>query len=119
MDIKKTRTTSLHPESDGMVKRYNRTLKTQLSLFVQDHQRDWDKYVPLLLMAYRTAIHNATQFTPARLIMGHEIRTPIGSVYGRPECESIETYSSYVQELQKNLETIHKFARKNLELNYK
>ena len=43
MDIKKIRTTPLHPQSDGMVKRYNQTLKMQLSLFVQDHQRDWDK----------------------------------------------------------------------------
>ena len=41
LDIKKTRTTPLHPQSDGMVERYNRTLKTQLSLFVKDHQRDW------------------------------------------------------------------------------
>lgn len=66
LGIKKTRTTPLHPETDGMVERYNRTLKTQLSLFVAEHQKDWDKYVPLLLMAYRTATHASTHFTPAR-----------------------------------------------------
>ena len=64
LGINKTRTTPLHPESDGMVERYNRTLKTQLSLFVAEHQKDWDKYVPLLLMAYRTATHASTHFTP-------------------------------------------------------
>ena len=77
LSIKKTRTTPLHPESDGMIERYNRTLKTQLSLFVAEHQKDWDKYVPLLLMAYRTAIHASTHLTPARLMMGREIRTPM------------------------------------------
>ena len=51
LGIRKTRTAPLHPQSDGMVERYNRTLKTQLSLFVEEHQRDWDKHVPMLLMA--------------------------------------------------------------------
>ena len=70
------RTTPLHPQLDGMVKTYNRTLKTQLSLFVDEHERDWDKHVPMLLMAYRTVVHNATKFTPARII-GNEIRVSI------------------------------------------
>ena len=64
LGINKTRTTPLHPELDGVVERYNRTLKTQLSLFVAEHQKDWDKYVPLLLMAYRTATNASTHFTP-------------------------------------------------------
>ena len=67
MDIKKTRTTPLHPQSDSMVRRYNQTLKLQLSLFVQDHQRDWDKCVPLLLIAYHIAIHNPTKTSPRAL----------------------------------------------------
>ena len=118
LGIKKTRTTPLHPEADGMVKRYNRTLKTQLSLFVAEHQKDWDKYVPLLLMAYRTATHASTNFTPARLLMGREIRTPIDLVYERPDPEVVESYSSYVQELQENLQVAHEFARKYLEQSF-
>lgn len=39
--IHKTRTTALHPQSDGMVERYNRTIEAQLATFVQDRQRDW------------------------------------------------------------------------------
>ncbi|UYV72260.1 K02A2.6-like [Cordylochernes scorpioides] len=38
----KTRTTPLHPQSDGMVEKFNRTLASQLSLFVAQSQRDWD-----------------------------------------------------------------------------
>ena len=53
MGIKKTRTTPFHPQSDGMVERYNRTLENQLALFVNDNQNDWDERLPLVLMAYR------------------------------------------------------------------
>ncbi|XP_028417630.1 uncharacterized protein LOC114542077 [Dendronephthya gigantea] len=100
-----------------MVERYNRTLKTQLSLFVEEHQRDWDKYVPLLLMAYRTAVHKATGFTPARMMLGHEVRVPVDLVYGSPEYER-KSSTQHVQSLQENLEVVHRFARENLELSY-
>ena len=64
LGVKKIRTTPLHPQSDGMVERFNRTLEAQLSKFVDECQRDWNKYVPLLLMAYRTAVHDTTGETP-------------------------------------------------------
>ena len=44
LGIHKTRTTALHPQSDGIVERYNRTVENQLATFVQDHQKDWDIY---------------------------------------------------------------------------
>lgn len=38
LGIKKTRTTPLHPQSDGMIERMNRTLEAQLSKFVDNHR---------------------------------------------------------------------------------
>jgi transposase InsO family protein len=58
--IKKTRTTPYHPQSDGMVERHNRTLATQLSMFVNENHSDWDEHIPMVLMAYRTAVHEST-----------------------------------------------------------
>ena len=92
LGIKKTRTTPLHLESDGMVERYYRTLQTQLSLFVAEHKKEWDKFVPPLLMAYRTGTHASTHFTPARLMMGREIRTPIDLVYERSYLETVKLF---------------------------
>ena len=40
MEIDKTRTTPLRPQSDGMVKRFNRTLEAMLSKFVDGDQKN-------------------------------------------------------------------------------
>jgi len=53
LQIEKTRTTPYHPQSDGMVERFNRTLATMLSAFVDEHQRNWDEQLPYVMMAYR------------------------------------------------------------------
>jgi len=70
LDIKKTRTTAYHPQSDGMVERFNQTLEAQLSKFADHNQRDWDQHIPFLLMAYRSAMHDTTGNTPAKMMLG-------------------------------------------------
>ncbi len=116
LGIKKTRTTPLHPQGDGMVERLNRTLEAQLSKFVEDHQRDWDQHVPLLMMAYRTAEHTTTGCPPAKLIMGHNLRLPIDLLCERPEGESVEHRTSFAEDLHTRLEQVQHFARGHLKV---
>jgi len=40
MNTKNTFTTAYHPETDGLVERFNGTLTTMLSMYVSGHQRD-------------------------------------------------------------------------------
>ena len=47
------RTTPYHPQTDGLVERFNQTLKSMLQKFVDDTGRDWDKWLPFVLFAYR------------------------------------------------------------------
>jgi transposase InsO family protein len=47
LGVSKTRTTLLHLQSDGMVKRYVKTIKEHLRKVVTSNQRDWDKKLPL------------------------------------------------------------------------
>ncbi|KAL3853041.1 hypothetical protein ACJMK2_016625 [Sinanodonta woodiana] len=57
LGIENTRTTAYHPQSDGMVERFNRILAAMLSAYVNEHQDNWDEHLPYLTMAYRAGIH--------------------------------------------------------------
>jgi hypothetical protein len=46
----KTRTTPYQPKSDGMVELINRTLKTMLSAYVSDNDKDWDRQLPCVMI---------------------------------------------------------------------
>ena len=84
-----------------MVERYYRAIEHQLAIFVNENQRDWDEHVPLLLMAYRTATHETTGVTPAKLMLGRQLRIPLDLLMGPCPGESRpNTKLEYVQKLE-------------------
>ncbi len=80
--INKTRTATLHAQSDGMMEIFNKTLLQYLSKVAAEHQEDWDPYIPLFMLAYRSSIHESTNHTPAMVISGHELRLPCDLEFG-------------------------------------
>ena len=72
----KTRTAPYHPESDGMIERFNRTCLMMLSMFVSDRRDNWHKLLPFVMHAYRTSVHESTGYSPFRLMMGEECSLP-------------------------------------------
>ena len=117
MGIRKTRTTALHPQSDGMVERFNSTLGQQLAKFCRNNQAAWDEKLPMLVMAYRSAEHEATGYTPARVMSGRELRLPTHVTTGvPPEDDESRTMPEYVDKMKRNLVEVHHHVRKNLEI---
>ena len=51
LGIEKLNTTAYHPECDGMVERFNRTLKTMLRKTAAQFGAQWDNHLPGLLWA--------------------------------------------------------------------
>ena len=116
LGVDKTRTTALHPQSDGMVERFNRTLESMLSAFVAENQRDWDKLLPYLMMAYRSSEHETTGVSPVEMMFGRPINLPIDLYLGRPEGEDSQTPLTlqYVKDLEVHLARTHAFARRHM-----
>ncbi|KAJ0050423.1 hypothetical protein NL108_003631 [Boleophthalmus pectinirostris] len=116
MGMQKTRTTPLHPQSDGLVERFNRTLAKQLAIITAEHQRDWDMHLPLVLLAYRSSVQDSTLCTPAGLMVGRELRTPAEMLFGRPpDTPATPPGPEYARRLQDRIETAHTFARDQLQ----
>ena len=97
--VEKTRTTLYHPESDGLVERFNRTLKMMLMTHMGKISEDmWDEELPMLMLAYQTSVQESTKFTQFRLMFGREIKLPVDVIFiGGPAPE--ENYSGYVSHL--------------------
>ena len=72
----KTRTAPYHPESNGMVERFNRTCLMMLSMFVNDRRDNWHELLTFVMHAYRTSVHDSTGYSPFRLMMGEECSLP-------------------------------------------
>lgn len=63
-------------------------------------------------MAYRSAQHEATIHTPAKLMLGRELQLPVDLATGRPPQETTEPVTSdYTQRLQERLHAAHRIAR--------
>ncbi len=53
LGIKSIRTSVYHPQTDGLVKQFNRTLKNMVRKFVKEDAKNWDKWLEPLLFAVR------------------------------------------------------------------
>ncbi|GFW21873.1 retrovirus-related Pol polyprotein from transposon 412 [Trichonephila clavipes] len=115
LGIDKTKTTPLHPQSDGMVERFNRTILNNLSLMVSKNQQDWDQKVPLFLLAYRSAVHESTGYSPSQMLFGRDLRLPCDLLFGRPP-DTPSSPEEYVQNLQARFEDVHNLARERINL---
>ncbi|KAI4871800.1 hypothetical protein NFI96_004239 [Prochilodus magdalenae] len=115
LGIHKTRTTPLHPQSDGLVERFNRTLAAQLAIVTDKNQRDWDRHLPVVLLACRSAVQETTGFTPALLMFGRELRTPVTLAFGAPPggSEEFSDTPAYVAGLLSALNSVHGLTRSN------
>lgn len=98
LGIQKTRTTALHPQSDGMIERFNKTVGNMLATLVEKDQKNCDEILPM--MAYRSADQETTSYSPNMMMLGREARLPVDLVYGRLLVNSATSVPQYVIDLK-------------------
>ena len=68
LNICPIRTSPYHPQTDGLVEYFNKTLKTLLRKLVNKEGRDWDRLLPYVLFAYWEVPQSTTGFSPIELL---------------------------------------------------
>ena len=77
MGVKKLNTTAYHPQTDGLVERFNSEM---LSKSVKRNGRDWDQHISYVLFAYRTSPQSSTGESPFFLLYGRDPQLPTEAV---------------------------------------
>jgi len=90
-----------------------------LAKFVSRNQQDWNRWIGLYLLAYRSARHETTKISPAEMCFGRELKLPIDLLRGnfpqKPESEE----NNYVFRLRRKLNEVHEEVRRQLDLSHK
>lgn len=93
-------TSAFHPQTNGLVERFNRTLLAMLSKYVSSNQRDWCLYLPLVVYAYNTSKQASTRITPYLLMYGRDPATGLDMELGVNTCNVNIPLSVKVTRLQ-------------------
>lgn len=111
LHIDKTRTTPYHPQSDGLVERFNRTLVNMLATCTQKHPFDWETHVKKMCMAYNSSVQSSTGYSPFYLMFGRRPRIPVDILCGpTQEQQNMPTYAAA---LKKNLSEAYDNVQQN------
>jgi len=73
LGIEPRASTPYHPQTNGQVERYNRTIVKQIRHYVQDNTRMLDELLPILTYAYNTQPHRSTGIAPFEMVIPRRI----------------------------------------------
>ena len=108
--IKQMRTTAYHPQTDGLVERFNRTLCDMLACYVTETPEEWDVYLPFVTLAYNTSKQDSLQNNPFYLFYGRDAVLPTDTTVLKENGQSTLDDDSYKYRWCRALE----LARNNL-----
>ncbi|XP_077863668.1 uncharacterized protein LOC144348042 [Saccoglossus kowalevskii] len=119
LSIKRLISTPYHPICNGLVEKFNGTLKKMLKLLCHEQPRQWHRYISALLFAYREVPQESTGFSPFELLYGRTVRGPMKILkeLWTKESDTPEIVNNYqyVFELRDRLEQTLEIAREELQ----
>ena len=77
-----------HPQAQGQVERFNRSMKSYLLSYVADDTLNWEEFLPPLQLAHNTAVNASTKHSPFFLVFNQDPVLPWSIAKPRPSNSS-------------------------------
>lgn len=68
--IRRAMSSAYDPQSDGQTERVNQTLGQMIRTYVQSDEREWERLLPALELAYNCTSHSSTELSPFEVMVG-------------------------------------------------
>lgn len=115
LDIEHHMSTPFHPQGNSRVERMVKVVGNLVASFCHD-QKEWDKDLPLLTLAYRSSVHEVTGYSPNYIMLGREVSLPLDVMMGNlPEAER-KGVPEYVCELKERMQKCFAEVRNTLKI---
>lgn len=112
--IKKSQTTPYHPQCDGLVERFNKTLSNMLAMYVNERHNDWDRFLSFCFLAYNSSNQESTKFSPCFLLYGRNPILPTEIAFSNNQGPEYIELSDYVTEISTLIKDSWQIARRNI-----
>jgi len=104
--IRQIRTQPYSPNLNGFVERWHGYLSAALTALTRRDKSDWDKWISVVLYAYRTTTHTVTGYSPFQAVFGRDPQTDIDLAFPDTSTKA-QDLPGYVAELSSHLRDIH------------
>lgn len=116
--IKKIRTTSYHPQCNGLAERSIRTIKQMLAAYVNDKHDDWDLKLGQVVFTYNNTVQSSTGYAPNQIIYGKILPTVSDRKLNVEIQESKKkSQNELIDELKQRLEKVQIAQKKQYDKN--
>ena len=113
LKINKTLTTPYHPQGDGLVERFIRTLLNMLATTVKDHQGSWEDHIRAVCLAYNTSVQTTTGYSPFYLMYGRQARIPVIDIMFKSTNHEVQ-HLEYALQLRNTLQEAYDRTREHM-----
>jgi len=77
LSLKQLVTTPYHPICNGLIEKFNGTLKNMSRHMCDEKPKSWDRYIGPVLFAYREVKQDSLGYWPFELLYGRTVRGPM------------------------------------------